>query len=48
MNVTLIKDLKALGKVRVAKVDNNLAVANILPGTSASRLKEGTVVDILR
>lgn len=48
MNVTLIRDLQAIGKVRVAQVDNNLAVANILPGTSASRLKEGAVVDILR
>ncbi|MGB0257330.1 MAG: hypothetical protein ACPGES_01645 [Coraliomargarita sp.] len=48
MNVTLIKDLKALGRVRVAKIDNNFAVANILPGTSASRLKAGAVVDILR
>ncbi len=48
MNVTLIQDLEALGKVRVAKVDNNLAVANILPGTSASRLKAGAIVDILR
>lgn len=48
MNVTLIQDLKALGRVRVAKVDDNFAVANILPGTSASRLKEGSVVDILR
>ena len=48
MDVTLIQNLEALGKVRVAQINNNLAVANILPGTSSHRLNEGAVVDILR
>ena len=44
--ITLIQDLKALGKVQITKVTETLAIANILPGTKL-RLSKGDTVKIL-
>ena len=45
--VTLIKDMKAVGKVQISAVKENYTVANILPGTNTSKLSAGTSVKLL-
>jgi predicted nucleic acid-binding Zn-ribbon protein len=45
--ITLIQDLTALGKVKITKVTEQLAIANILPGTKL-KLVAGDSVKILR
>ncbi len=46
--VTLVQDLKALGKVRIISNQDNLAVANILPGAKTRALIPGITVSLLR
>jgi len=46
--VTLIKDMKAVGKVRIVQVKDQYTVANILPGAKTSALTAGTAVKLLR
>ncbi|MGB0415539.1 MAG: hypothetical protein ACPGKS_01685 [Coraliomargarita sp.] len=48
LEITLVKDLKALGKVQVVEAEGSYALANILPGTNAAKLQEGSVVNLLR
>lgn len=48
MQVTLIQDLKALGKVQITKVTNGYAIANILPGANIRKLSTGDTVKLLR
>lgn len=45
--ITLIQDLKALGKVQITKVTDQLAVANILPGTKLRGLSAGQTVKVM-
>lgn len=45
--ITLIQGLKALGKVQVVKVTEELVIANILPGTKLSKLSAGDTVKIM-
>jgi hypothetical protein len=44
--ITLIQDLTALGKVKITQVTDQLAIANILPGTQL-KLSAGDSVKIL-
>jgi uncharacterized Zn ribbon protein/archaellum component FlaC len=46
--VTVIQDMKALGKVQVSQVKPAYTVANILPGTNAWSIDSGSTVKILR
>lgn len=46
--VTLIKDLTAIGKVKIISNQDNLAVANILPGAKTRQLTSGSTVNLLR
>ncbi|MEN8661173.1 MAG: hypothetical protein ACN4GF_01645 [Lentimonas sp.] len=46
--VTLVQNLKALGKVVIVSNQNNLALANILPGAKTRQLIPGTTVSLLR
>ncbi len=46
--LTLIKDLKAYGKVQITKVTDTYAIANILPGSNTKELTEGATVKLLR
>jgi uncharacterized protein (DUF3084 family) len=48
VEVSLIQDLKALGKVRVNKISGNYVIANILPGTTLRSLDIGDAVKLLR
>ncbi len=45
--VTLVKDLKALGQVKIVSIKDDLAVANILPGANTRELTTGTTVNLL-
>ncbi len=45
--ITLIQDLKALGKIRITQVTGQLAVANILPGTQLRGLSKGDTVKVM-
>jgi predicted nucleic acid-binding Zn-ribbon protein len=45
--ITLIQDLTSLGKIQVTKVTPQLAIANILPGTSLSGLSQGDTVKVM-
>lgn len=45
--ITLIQNLRALGKVRITKVTEQLAVANILPGTKLRGISKGDTVKIM-
>ncbi|HAV12986.1 MAG TPA: hypothetical protein DCX06_05770 [Opitutae bacterium] len=46
--ITLIQDLKALGKVQVIAIQDDLAVANILPGAKTRSMVAGATVNLLR
>jgi peptidoglycan hydrolase CwlO-like protein len=48
VEVTLIRDLKALGKVQVVRVTEDLIVANILPGAKTREMTAGATVSLLR
>lgn len=45
--VTLIEDLKALGKIRITQVTEQFAVANILPGTRLRGLSKGDTIKVM-
>jgi flagellar motility protein MotE (MotC chaperone) len=45
--ITLIQDLKALGKIRITQITEQLAVANILPGTQLRGLSKGDTVKVM-
>lgn len=48
VEVTLISNLRALGKVRVVQITDTLIIANILPGAKTREMTEGTTVSLLR
>lgn len=48
MEVTLIADREALGKVQFIELTETLAVANILPGADARSMSEGATVSLLQ
>ncbi len=48
VELTLIKDLKALGKVKISQVADNVAVGNILPGANTRGMTAGSTVKLLR
>lgn len=48
LELTLVQDLKAIGKVQIVETDGSYALANILPGTKAAKLTEGSIVNLLR
>jgi len=45
--ITLIQGLKALGKIRITQVTEQLVVANILPGTALRGLYKGDTIKVL-
>ena len=45
--ITLVQDLKALGKIRITQVTEQLAVANILPGTRLRGLSKGDTIKVM-
>ena len=46
--VTIIKKLRALGKIQVSQVSDDLVLANLLPGAKTRELAAGTTVSLLR
>jgi len=46
--VTIIKKLKALGKIQVSHVTDDLVLANLLPGAKTREMLAGTTVHLLR
>lgn len=46
--VTIVKKLKALGKVQVSQVTDDLVLANLLPGAKTGEMLAGTTVSLLR
>ena len=46
--VTLVQDLKAIGTVKIVSTQDNLALANILPGSKTREMTAGTSVNLLR
>ena len=46
--VTIIKKLRALGKIQVSQVSDDLVLANLLPGAKTRELAAGTIVRLLR
>ena len=46
--VTIIKKLKALGKIQVSQVSDDLVLANLLPGAKTHEMVAGTTVSLLR
>jgi len=46
--VTIIKKLKALGKIQVSQVTDDLVLANLLPGANTREMVAGTTVSVLR
>ena len=46
--VTIVKKLKALGKVQVSQVTDDLVLANLLPGAKTREMVAGTTVSLLR
>ena len=46
--VTIIKKLKALGKIQVSQVTDDLVLANLLPGAKTREMVVGTTVSLLR
>ena len=46
--VTIIKKLKALGKIQVSQVSDDLVLANLLPGAKTREMVAGTTVSLLR
>lgn len=45
--ITLIKDLAAIGKIKIINIEQDLAVASILPGAKSRQLIEGITVNLL-
>jgi predicted RNase H-like nuclease (RuvC/YqgF family) len=45
--IILIQNLKALGKIRIIQVNEQLAVANILPGTRLRGLSKGDTIKVM-
>jgi predicted nucleic acid-binding Zn-ribbon protein len=48
ITVTIVKKLKALGKVQVSQVTDDLILANLLPGAKTREMVAGTKVSLLR
>jgi len=46
--VTIIKKFKALGKIQVSQVTDDLVLANLLPGAKTREMVAGTTVSLLR
>ncbi|MDA9592072.1 hypothetical protein N9R94_00525 [bacterium] len=46
--VTIIKKFKALGKIQVSQVTDDLVLANLLPGAISREMVAGTTVSLLR
>ena len=46
--VTIVKKLKALGKIQVSQVTDDLVLANLLPGAKTREMVTGTTVSLLR
>ena len=46
--VTIIKKLRALGKIQISQVSDDLVLANLLPGAKTRELAAGTTVRLLR
>ena len=46
--VTIIKKLKALGKIQVSQVSDDLVLANLLPGAKTHEMIAGMTVSLLR
>jgi myosin heavy subunit len=46
--VTVVKRLKALGKIQVSQVSDDLVLANLLPGAKTREMVAGTTVSLLR
>ena len=46
--VTIIRKLRALGKIQVSQVSGDLVLANLLPGAKTRELAAGTTVRLLR
>ena len=46
--VTIIKKLRALGKIQVSQVSDDLVLANLLPGAKTRELTAGTTVSLFR
>jgi myosin heavy subunit len=46
--VTIIKKLRALGKIQVSQVTDDLVLANLLPGAKTREMVTGTTVSLLR
>jgi myosin heavy subunit len=46
--ITLVQDLKALGKISVIQTTEDLVVANILPGAKTRGLSTGSTIKLLR
>ena len=46
--VTIIKKLRALGKIQVSQVSDDLVLANLLPGAKTRGLTAGTTVSLFR
>ena len=46
--VTIIKKLRALGKIQVSQVSEDLVLANLLPGAKTRELTAGTTVSLFR
>ena len=46
--VTIVKKLRALGKIQVSQVSDDLVLANLLPGAKTRELAAGTTVRLLR
>jgi len=48
LEITLVKDLKALGNVQVSALKDGFAIANILPGAKTHEMVAGSTVSLLR
>lgn len=46
--VRLVKDLQAIGSIRVVQIKDDLVIANILPGSKTRAMTVGTSVNLLR
>ena len=46
--LTIIKKLRALGKIQVSQVSDDLVLANLLPGAKTRELTAGTTVSLFR
>ena len=46
--VTIVKKLKALGKIQVSQVTDGLVLADLLPGAKTQEMVAGTTVSLLR